>query len=344
MRRRRVSGSARRLVLVAACLSLAGCGGASERENIDLIAFARAPATNAFSDIFLLQLDGSLRRLTHGGIDSEPAWSPDGQRIAFLRAERNAAHRLFVARADGSGQRSLPERVTDHATWGPDGDRLLFALAGRVLIARPETRAPRVLVDELPSIAGDARWSPDGSRVVFVLGQSETSGDVYVVSVRGERLDRLTRLGPRVGRPYSPLYSPDGTRIAYLLAGSLVVMNADGSAQTVLARFAERDFPSSLAWSPDGRTIAYARLRLGGDRRGSGIYIVDADDGELRRLTREIDSNPEWSPDGERIVFQRLVGFHVSEIAIMNRDGTNQTTLTEGGWSDVSPVWQPSDD
>jgi TolB protein len=118
-------------------------------------------------------------------------------------------------------------------------------------------------------------------------------------------------------------------------------MNADGSERRVLTRFPAGIFPSSPAWSPDGRTIAYARLKLGRDRQGSGLYSVDVGSGEVHRLTREIDSSPSWSPDGRRIVFQRLTGFHISEITLMDRDGSNQTSLTSGGWSDATPAWRP---
>ena len=119
-------------------------------------------------------------------------------------------------------------------------------------------------------------------------------------------------------------------------------MNADGSEHRVLTRFPEGIFPSTPAWSPDGRTIAFARLKLGRDRHASGLYVVDADDGKVQRLTREIDSSPSWSPDGRQIVFQRLTGFHISEITLMDRDGSNQVSLTRGGWSDSAPAWRPA--
>jgi len=140
----------------------------------------------------------------------------------------------------------------------------------------------------------------------------------------------------------TPSWSPDGERIAFLLPGSLHVVNADGSSDRVLARFPDGVFPSTPAWSPDGTTIVYARLKLGRKRHASGLYAVDVDTGKVRRLTREIDSSPSWSPDGRRFVFQRLTGFHISEITVMNRDGSDAVRLTGGGWSDSTPVWRPA--
>jgi len=110
----------------------------------------------------------------------------------------------------------------------------------------------------------------------------------------------------------------------------------------VLTRFPDDVFPSSPAWSPDGKTIAFARLKLGPNRQASGIYLVQADGSSLHRLTRDIDSYPSWSPDGRQIVFQRLTGFHVSEITLMDADGSNQVSLTQGGWTDATPSWRPS--
>jgi TolB protein len=188
--------------------------------------------------------------------------------------------------------------------------------------------------------AADARWSPDGTKIVFALG-GDQSGDIYVMNADGGDPKRLTRLPAGSGFPDTPLWSPDGKRIAFLLPGSLHVMNADGSDHRVLARFPPGIFPSTPAWSPDSRSVAYARLKVGRDRTASGIYVADAESGEIHRLTREIDSSPSWSPDGRQIVFQRLTGFHVSEITLMDSDGSNQTSLTQGGWSDTAPAWRP---
>jgi len=293
--------------------------------------------------LYLLQTDGSLRRLTHGGIDSMPAWSPDGRLIAFQRASRGRSV-LYVTNADGSGERVLPDGGSGPVSWSPDGRRVIFADEGRLYVTGLDWNIRILLLDPMPARAEDPHWSPDGRRIAFALGTETQGADVYVMNADGNGRKRLTRHRPEAGWPSSPVWSPDGRRIAFLLPGSLRVMNADGSGKRVLTRFPNGILPSSPAWSPDGRAITFASLELGRDRRGSGIFVVETEGGEAHRLTRNIDSNPAWSPDGRQIVFHRLTAFHVSEITLMDRDGSNQRSLTQGGWSDSTPSWRPSTD
>ena len=293
-----------------------------------------------FSDLYLLQTDGSLRRLTHGGIDSAPVWSPDGDQLAFQRAERTQAASLHVANADGSGERALPDSVSGSIDWSPDGRRLLFVDDGRIYLTNDDWTERTLLLDPSPLRAADARWSPDGTRIVFALGD-DLHGDVWAMDGSGRERRQLTHVPRSAGFPDTPLWSPDGEQIAFLLPGSLRVVDADGSDARVLTRVPAGIFPSTPSWSPDGRTIAFARLKLGRDRLKSGIYTVEVESGDVHRLTRDIDNSPTWSPDGRQLAFQRLTGFHISEITLMDRDGNNQVGLTQGGWSDSSPSWRP---
>jgi TolB protein len=99
------------------------------------IAFARArtgPAPccySSYSDIYVMHADGSgTRKLTHNARqNAEPAWSPDGRRIAFV-SRRDGNAEVYVMNADGSGQRNLTRHPAKdvHPTWSPDGRRIAF--------------------------------------------------------------------------------------------------------------------------------------------------------------------------------------------------------------------------
>ena len=102
------------------------------------IAFARKPdwcrrtrhgCYSAQSDIYVMNADGSgARTLTHNALqNAEPAWSPDGRKIAF-RSTRNGNRDIYVMNADGSGKRNLTRNAAwdSRPSWSPDGRKIAF--------------------------------------------------------------------------------------------------------------------------------------------------------------------------------------------------------------------------
>ena len=126
-------------------------------EGLDQITTGAKPATQpAFSPdgtriafarlgsgIFLANLDGSgLRRLTSGGRDTYPVWSPDGKRVAFVRPYRRQ-WRVYVMSGSGAGQRRLPQAPpTGRPTWTPNGKSIFIPTAAA--IARIDARTGSV--------------------------------------------------------------------------------------------------------------------------------------------------------------------------------------------------------
>jgi len=96
------------------------------------------------------------------------------------------------------------------------------------------------------------------------------------------------------------------------------------------------------AWSPDGTKIAFQS-----NREGSDIFIMDADGGNVTRLTNNgrSNANPSWSPDGTKIAFQSIplqsAANQNDEIHTINVDGTGEQALTNNPTQDFLPDWSP---
>jgi Tol biopolymer transport system component len=167
-------------------------------------------------------------------------------------------------------------------------------------------------------------------------------GVLWVMNADGSGQRRL------VPAPYGARWSPDGQKIAFVAGESDVyVMNADGSGQQRLTSHPGWDGgwdDGGLAWSPDGRSLAFNR-QLPPDGRSSEIYVMNADGSEQRMLTRiaaQLGDSVDlaWSPLGNKIAFvSRRDGS--LELYVMNPDGSGQRRLTRNTVRDSNPVWSP---
>lgn len=166
-----------------------------------------------------------------------------------------------------------------------------------------------------------------------------TSADTTVATVAPDGLVTAKREGSvqitaTSGKTSAPVTITVMGKIAFLQHGMLHVMNEDGSDgkySGVLAR--------SIAWSPDGATIAYHELALS----YSHIFVRYAD-GSVKQLTTGSSRNesPSWSPDGSKIAFHSNRGDGQYRIHVMDADGGDITLVMDSTQSsDFSPVWSP---
>ena len=183
------------------------------------------------------------------------------------------------------------------------------------------------------------RGAPSG-RIVFT-GDVGGNMDIYVIGLDGSGLTRLTTSD---ALEFDPYWSPDGKRIVYRhetdggLTSEIYVMNADGSDQTNLTNRPNQQ-DNAPAWSPDGTMIAYASS--GGTER-PGIFVMEPDGSNRRRLTTGLDEYPAWSPDGSKLVFDRQTnGPTQFDLWVVNADGSGARPLVRSPADDQGAAWAP---
>lgn len=262
-----------------------------------------------YRDLFVLSPQGSpaLRLTRDEGVNAEPAWSPNGDRVAFS-STRSGALNIFAAARTGSPVARLTFATSREfePAWSPDGRTIAFA-SGRAGARGP--LGPRALPASIyvldagshgqvrrltysSSYDGDPAYSPDGSKILFVSDRSGDS-DIYSMNADGSHQTRLTHSGQLDDRPS---WSPDGTRIAFGRGKgdggdlSVYVMAPNGRDQHQLVPGLGRE----PTWSPDGRWLAFVS-----DRDGhSNIFVARADGTDLRQITHDWAPKyrPAWGP------------------------------------------------
>jgi Tol biopolymer transport system component len=238
-------------------------------------------------EIFAVAPNGTMRtRLTDDpeAFDEDPAWSPDGTRIAFVKLGDLTAPGIYVMNADGSGPRRILEDVTGPSSpsWSPDGDEIVFESGiGQeatgsgdrdIFLLQVATGRVTRLTDD-PARDEYPALSPDGSRIAFTR-QQESNADIYVMNADGSGVNQVTG---GEGVDLRPVWSPDGTRIAFERDGDIYVMTADGSAIMQLTDGPSED--RDPAWSPDGSLITFVR---DGD-----ILLMNPQGDNVTNLTRD---------------------------------------------------------
>jgi Tol biopolymer transport system component len=186
--------------------------------------------------------------------------------------------------------------------------------------------------------AGRAAFPGANGDIAF---DSDRFGDeqIFRISSSGGDAVQLTTLG----RNFSPAWSPDGSRIAFVserdLNAEIYVMNADGSAETRLTTNPTQD--SAPAWSADGNEIVF--LRRSPTINDIAIWTVAAAGGDPVVLIDSpgTDTMPAFSPDGSKIAYGHNDPGEDLEIYVADADGSNPTPLTNNATLDRDPNWSP---
>jgi Tol biopolymer transport system component len=315
---------------------------------------------NSQGQIMLADVDRgfAIPLLEHDNYVVNMDWSPDGNRLAFTAYDNNGAFRpyifdlptwrLIVPANQTSGNEALH--------WSPDGRWIAFnSYLGphpSIHMIEADTLDVRSLdpADMLWNM--EPSWSPDGSRLIFAgLGESV---DLFEIDINCPAC--VPR--PLVDHPASdrlPSWSPLESRLAFVSdrSGRSAIYITDPDCAADCARHIANlsMISTSMAWSPDGKTLAYTSAPRG---VGSSIYLADLSCGDcpprihLISQPEHVDSVPSWSPDGRTLAFVSRF-LNVGDIAVMDiacvatPEGCagQRRLLTQHDVNVWSPVWRP---
>lgn len=207
------------------------------------IAYAQRNLTDGGSVLRIVdRQSGSITPISDGSeFIEQPAFSPDGTRIAFTRSS-NGSSDIFVVNRDGSGIRQLttdplPAVVFDHLpAWSPDGTRIMWSNneSGflRLWVMNSDGSNKHRLTSSVDTFEDDAAWSPDGTRIAFFEVVTSTP-KLVIVNADGTNRQTPTLLPNGVAR--HPAWSPDGQLIAFTFIPSngsrpqIYTMKPDGT-------------------------------------------------------------------------------------------------------------------
>jgi hypothetical protein len=224
----------------------------------------------------------------------DPAWSPDGQQLAFrgYRTTQEGSYAIYVVQADGCRVTRLPATGGGTTpTWSPNGKEIAYAVGGIQIVSVDGTQHRSLTQDTHHSFDASPAWSAT-NRIAFVrTPKGSAAGEIYVANVDGSAVAPLTHGGRGFQQP---AWSSDGGSIAFVEGrataipqGAYVieVANPDGTGRHAVS---PRSWVSyDPTWTPDGHVVFLAE-------RGSDVdaYMVNADGSNLRRLYSHLAAMP----------------------------------------------------
>ena len=224
-----------------------------------------------------------------------PAWSPDGQNLAYVSFEGGASA-VYVQRLSSGERRRVSARsgVNGAPAWSPDGTRLALTLSRDgnldIYVLELATQAlVRITTDE--AIDTEAEWSPDGRTIYFT---SDRAGNAQIYRVSVDDRSDVQRVTYTNGYNARPRVSPDGQSLAMVTLDRgyrIAVMDLKARTLRVLTDGPQDESPS---YAPNGAMLVYST-----DARGARVLgLVSADGASKERLASERGNvrEPAWSP------------------------------------------------
>ncbi len=288
---------------------------------------------------------------------SDPQISPDGSKVVFVRnfmdimTDRGRSN-LWIIDSDGTGERPLTTGNKNYSSprWSPNGTRLLYVSnvdGASQLYARWMDDGQTAKLTNLTESPAGLAWSPDGKWIAFSMMVTQPQQPFINMPPKPA--------GAEWAAPAKVIqklqYRADGA--GYLEDGfrQLFVLPAEGGTPRQITD-GEFNHGGRLSWTPDSKSLVFSANRHADwqyDPMNSEIYAISVNDAAITELTSRQgpDASPTVSPDGRRIAYlgfdDRLQGYQVTHLYVMNRDGSGRIAVAEDFDRDVQqPRWDRS--
>lgn len=322
-------------------------------------------------DIWTMKTDGSAaKQVTNDSADDQiPSWSPDAKQIVSISDRLNQIYQIFVSAWDGRYVHCMTssEATKDVPVWRADGGEITFISGGKVSGIKssggreeqylPLSSIPGATISEGVRYVFGA-WSPDNS-YLFYVRETDRGKELYAAEkddlmTAAEEQDKPEDVKPvgipiTLARNLSVSVAPKKSAIAVSFidqGGRNGVHVADLSSvedQDLYIFPDNKHAAGKVAWSPDGKQIAFEVWTMEGDTPNmpDGIYTIKASGGKPRLLIGGDAREPTWSPDGRQLACTVMSENDKRDIWRMNADGTGAVNLTKGQGDSYNPAWSP---
>jgi Tol biopolymer transport system component len=281
--------------------------------------------------------------------DSWPTMAQTSGSIAYSSNHNGEEYDILIQNANGAPPTWLAQSGNDATPrWSPDGQHLVFASdrdGDFEIYIRFADGSQRQLTNNSAQDIHPS-WSPDGQHIIFSSNQNGSYYQIYTVDIDGSNLRQITNISRT--NALSPVYAPDGGRIAFMRSSILTVtcswnwdiwvMNADGgNHRRMTSQLGADVYP---AWSPDGQHILYAECGL--FDLDFDLHRVNIATGQTQYVMGSFLTN-EWggvyAPDAQHIAYSQSVT-GAADIYIYNLAQETKYNLSNNPGDDLAPHWR----